>query len=51
MQFRRISLFTLDSTPEIYLPSDSQESSLQMYTLILSLEFKMVEILKDLYRK
>ena len=31
-QFRWICLFTLDSTQEIYIPSDSQESSLQTNT-------------------
>ena len=41
-------LFTLDSTHEIYIPSDSQESSLQTYTHLFSLEVKMVEILTDL---
>ena len=43
MQFRRICLFTLDSMQEIYIPSDSQETSLQLYTYILSLEVKMVK--------
>ena len=47
-QFRRICLFTLDSTQEIYIPSDNQESSLETYTHIFSLEVKMVEILTDL---
>ena len=34
-QFRWICLFILDSTQEIYIPNDSQESSLQTYTHIL----------------
>ena len=50
-QFRRICLFTLDSTQEVYIPSDSQESSLQIYRQIFSLEVKMVEILTDLNLK
>ena len=33
-QFGQICLFTLDSTQEIYIPSDSQETSLQTYTHI-----------------
>ena len=41
-------LFALDSTQEIDAPSESQESSLQTYSHILSLEDKMVEILTDL---
>ena len=36
---------TLDSTQEVYIPSNSQESSLQTYTHVFSLEVKMVEIL------
>ena len=36
----------LDSMQEIYIPSDSQETSLQAYTHF-SLEVKMVEILTD----
>ena len=47
-QFRQISLFILDSTQEIYISSNSQETSLQMYTPIFSLEIRMVEILTDL---
>ena len=47
-QFRQIYLFTLDSTQEIYIPSESQETSLQTYTHVFSLEVKMVEILTDL---
>ena len=47
-QSRRIYLFTLDYTQEIYILSDSQETSLQTYTHGLSLEVKMVEILTDL---
>ena len=47
MQFRRICLFTLDSTQEIYIPGDSQETSLQTYTLIFSLDVRMVKILTD----
>ena len=43
-QFRQICLFTLDSTQEIYVSSDSQESSLQTNTLIFSLQVKIVEI-------
>ena len=35
-------LFTLYPTQEIYIPSDSQEISLQMYTDIFSLEVKMM---------
>ena len=45
-QFRWIFLFTLDSTQEIYIPSDSYETSLPMYTHVLSLEVEMLEILK-----
>ena len=37
-QFRRICLFTLDSTQEKKYITDSQESSLQIYTQIYSLE-------------
>ena len=48
MAFRRICLFTLDSTQEMYSTSNSQETILQMYTYIFSLEFKMVEILTNL---
>ena len=48
VQEERICLFTLDSTQEIYIPSDSQESSLQIYTHIFSLEVKMLEKLTDL---
>ena len=44
-------LFTLDSPQEIYIPSDSQETSLQMYAHIFSLKIKMVEILIDLTGK
>ena len=47
-QFRWICLFTQDSTREIYIPNDNQEAGLQTYTLIFSLEVKMVEILTDL---
>ena len=47
-QFRWICLFPLDSTQEIHVPSDSQETSLQTYTCIFSLEAKMVEILMNL---
>ena len=47
-QFRLICLCTLDSTQEIYIPSNSQETSLQTYKHIVSLEVKMVEILADL---
>ena len=32
----------------IYIPSDSQKSSLQIYTRIFSSEVEMVEILMDL---
>ena len=32
----------------IYIPSNSQETSLQTYTCLFSLEVKMVEILMDL---
>ena len=42
------NLFTIDSTHEIFIPSNSQETSLQMYTYVFSLEVKMVEILTDL---
>ena len=41
MQFRRICLFTLDSTQEIY-------TSLQIYRHIFSLEVKIVDLLTDL---
>ena len=51
MQFRRICSFILHSTQEIYIPSDSQETSLQTYTHIISLEVQMVEILTDLNLK
>ena len=47
-EFRWICLFTLDFTQEIYIPSDSQDTSLQTFTHILSLEVKLVEILTDL---
>ena len=43
-----MDLFTPDSTQEIHTPSDSQETSLQTYTHIFSLEVKMVETLTDL---
>ena len=43
-----ICLFTLDSTPEIYIPSNSQETGLQTYSHIFSWEVKMVAILMDL---
>ena len=43
-----ICFFTLDSTQEIYIPSNSQETGLQTYSHIFSLEVKMVEILMDL---
>ena len=46
--FRQICLFILDSTQEIYISSNSKETSLQMYTTIFSLEIRMVEILTDL---
>ena len=36
------------SIQEINIPSDSQETSHQIYTHIFSLEVKMVEILTDL---
>ena len=48
MLFRLICLFTLDYTQEIYIPSNSQETSVQMYAHVFSLEVKMVEILTDL---
>ena len=41
-QFRRICLFTLDSTQEIYIPSNSQKASLQR-THVFSLEVRMLE--------
>ena len=41
-------LFALDSTQEICIPSNSQETSPQKYTRDFSLEVKMVEILMDL---
>ena len=41
-------LFILDSTYEIYIPSDNYEASFQMYTHVFSLKVKMVEILTDL---
>ena len=47
-QFRRICLFTLDSTQEIYIPSDGQESSHQTHRHIFAPEVKMVAILTDL---
>ena len=47
-QFRRICLFTLDSAQEIYITSDSQETNLQIYTHVFSLEIRMVAILTDL---
>ena len=34
-------------TQEVYVPSDSQETSLQTYTHVFSLEVKMVEVLTD----
>ena len=48
MQFRRICLFVLDSIQEIYIPSNNQETSLQKYVRIFSLEVRMVGILTDL---
>ena len=48
MQFRRIFLFTLSSTQEIYVPSDSQETSLLINIYVLSCKVKMVEILMDI---
>ena len=48
MEFRQICLLTLDSTQEIYIPSNSQEQILQMYTHMFSLEVKMVAILTNL---
>ena len=48
MQFRRICLFMLDSIQEIYITSDNQETSLQTYTDIFSLEVKVVGIFTDL---
>ena len=51
MQLRRICLFKLDSTQEIYIPSNGQETSLQPFTHVFSLEVKMVEILTDLFWK
>ena len=36
------------SATEKYIPSDSQETILQMYTHVFSLEAKMLEILTDL---
>ena len=47
-QFRRICLFKLDPTQEIYIPSNSQGTNLQIYTHVFSLAFKMVEKLTDL---
>ena len=41
----------LDSTQEIYIPSDSQDTSLQTYTHAFSLELNTVEILTDLNLK
>ena len=38
----------LDSTQEIYIPSDSQETSLQTYTHVFSLKCKIADILTDL---
>ena len=50
MQLRRICLFTLDSTQEMYIPSNSQETNLQIHTHthIFSLAVKMVETFMDL---
>ena len=48
MQFRRVFCLYLDSTQEIYISSDSQETSLQMYTHSFSLEVKKTEILTHL---
>ena len=45
MQFRQICLFTLNSIQEIFIPSDSQETSL--HTHIFSLEVKKFKILTD----
>ena len=41
-------LLTIDSIQEICILSNSQETSLKMYTQIFSLKVKMVEILMDL---
>ena len=41
-------LHTKFDSRNIYILSDSQESSLQTYTLIISLEGQMVETLTDL---
>ena len=41
-------LFTLNSTQETCIPSDSQEISLQTYTYIFISEIKMIEMLTDL---
>ena len=48
MEFRRIYVFTLDSTQEIYVPIDSKETSFHIYTHMFSLEVKIVKILTDL---
>ena len=48
MQFRRVFCLYLDSTQEIYISSDSLETSLQMYTHSFSLEVKKAEILTHL---
>ena len=45
----RMNLFVhLDFTQEMYIPSDSQETSFKTYTHIFSLEARMMEILADL---
>ena len=44
-------VYTSFHSRNIYIPSESQEKSLQMYTSVFSLEVKMVEILTDLNRK
>ena len=35
----------------MYFPSDSQETGLEIYTQVFSLDVEMVEILADLYKK
>ena len=44
MQFRLICLFTLHSTQEIYIPSDSQEISLQTCTNILVQKLRWLKL-------
>ena len=45
---RNSDKFVLDSTREIYIVNNSQETILQIHTHIFSLEVKMVAILTNL---